>query len=228
VEKFLLNKTAQSVFTVTFKGAFTVALLATMITTSGCGRRADDAPIDGGVDEFTTTGSITEKGQGEYEGSGAMRFLRTLSSAQTSQALTVRANLFSASSKIEFVMFATNTNLSDGLHFTLTPVIASNTIVGTIDLNSVGVRTVNSSRLQSFNANPLNMVIDFHGYGNAARVIVYPYDAPSTSTLMMDTSRNGDLNMALPNTMLTGIFYGILMTDAHISTAHLRPAVAGR
>ncbi len=211
MEKFLLN---------TF-----VSL--TLLLSLSCGKTEiiSDQPT---IDEATTFGSVQQKTDGEFYGTGGIRFLKNLSSSQMSIGMELIAYLEDPNSSIELVMFAKNPNLSDGVHLVLA---RSNTqLVGSLDVNNTGSKTILANRLASFGLMPVKLAVDIHGMGNSVQVMIYEPESAIGAAYHFSSQRAGDLtNGALASSPLSeGIHGGILMTNARIQKALRRESVTPR
>ena len=206
-----------------------ILLGLSVMTSIGCGHSTAGEETKIGVEESSTWGSVSQKPNGEYSGTGGFRFLKTLSSAQVSLGMDLGGYLDEENSSIELVMFAKNPNLIDGVHLKLFRA-SGNTLMGTVEVNNTGAKTISTSRLNSFLPSPVDMVVDFHAQGSSVRIMIYQGGAPLGAPYFFDSRRAGDLvEGSLGNSSLNdGIHGGILMTNARVSKAQRREPITSR
>lgn len=205
-----------------------LVLALSVLISLGCARTTASEETKVGVEEASTWGSVQQKPNGEYSGTGGLRFLKTISSAQVSLGTDLGGSLDEADSSIELVMFAKDPNLTDGVHVKFTR--SGVHLVGKIEVNNTGANRISESRLDSLSPAPLDMTVDFHAQGSSVRVMIYQGNAEAGAPFFFDSKRAGDLlNGNLANSSLNdGIHGGILMVKARISKAQRRASVTAR
>ncbi len=210
------------------KSALIFSFVLPFLISAGCGRVTKSDEIKVGVEEASTWGSVQEKPNGEYIGTGGIRFLKTISSSQVSLGTDLGGALDEADSSIELVMFAKNPNLSDGVHLKLNR--SGPQLVGTIEINNTGTNPILERRLDSLSPAPLDLTVDFHAQGSSVRVMIYQGNAVAGTPFFFDSKRAGDLrNGTLANSNLDGgIHGGVLMIKGRISKAQRRESVTPR
>ena len=210
------------------KLALILSCILPFLFSTGCGRATTSEEAKVGVEEASTWGTVQQKPNGEYSGTGGLRFLKTIPSAQLSLGTDLGGALDEADSSIELVMFAKNPNLTDGVHLKFTR--NGLRLVGTVDINNTGANPILNSRLNSFSPAPLDLSVDFHAQGSSVRVMIYQGNAAAGAPFFFDSKRAGDLTHGiLANSPLNdGIHGGVLMIKARVSKAQRRESVTTR
>ncbi len=210
------------------KSAFILSGLLPFLLSTGCGVTTSREEAKVGVEEAFTWGTVQQKPNGEYSGTGGLRFLKTIPSAQVSLGTDLGGALDDTDSSVELVMFAKNPNLTDGVHLKFTR--NGLNLLGTLEINNTGANPVLNSRLDSLSPNPLDLTVDFHAQGSWVRVMIYQGGAAAGAPFFFDSKRAGDLtNGSLVNSSLNeGIHGGLLMIKARVSKAQRRESVTAR
>jgi hypothetical protein len=204
-----------------------VVLSFVLTFTIGCGVAGELVEEKGVEDGFNLSqGSLNKSSDGSLSGTGGYRFLKTAPTTNSTQALNIRsASLPTAFSKLEIVFF-TNQPMSfaDGVHIVLSrnPL---GSVSGTIQINRGDTRQIPDFRLQRFNPDQFDIVVEVKGRSSSAEVRLY--NVTSGGDIIREFDSVTDLNPALPtNFNLPGTMMGFVFTNSKVGSARFRNPIS--
>lgn len=188
-------------------------------------QRAKDELKEGFDDYVVVSGTPADQTDFRVEGTLTMRFLKTLPQLQNNSSVELKGALYSNSAAVTLVAFAQSSLLSDGVQVRFER--DGNQVRGSIKINSQDSRQIVSTRLQRVFPNDLAIVLEIQNRPSGARVLLWREDMVSKdlASAEFDSQATGHLSLALPAEGGLGLFAGLRLENAVITTARLRDAV---
>lgn len=208
------------------KSSFKKSLALGLITLGlvSC-QRAKDELKEGFDDYVVVSGTPADQTDFRVEGTLTMRFLKTLPQLQNNSSFEIDGALYSNLAAVTLVAFAQSSLLSDGVQVRFER--DGNQVRGSIRINSQDTRQIVSSRLQRVFPNDLEIVVEIQNRADGVRVLLWRGDMISKdlTSVEFDSQAPGSLSLALPAEGGLGLFAGLRLENAVITTARLRDAV---
>jgi hypothetical protein len=182
----------------------------------------DELPPSTGIDNYVSvSGAFSSKDQSKLDGTGTVRFNNVLVSNHQDITLKAELSALNAGSYIGVNFYSTSALVlpSSGIYVQFTRQGAN--VIVTIAANGTQ-KLVISSRSTYLLPNDLNLVIQFFN-APVPRVIVWQGDSNiyGIATSIIDSGLPGDLNGSLPSAPAGGVFAGLQLNFASVTTARV-------
>lgn len=204
----------------TTRGFTRILLIFSLVVLTSCAKEAAEEPLKS-IEEIAEMGGQINLAKNEdgtlnnLQGTGWVRFLRTMVTTTDSAGAEFGINLLEADSSVALVFYSSSLDMSNGIKFVLERSGAS--IISKIVKPNGTIINIPAQKLTGFVPNNFEGNLDLHAWQDRARTLFWEKGITmNVSTARIDSSRIGDASAPLDQMSLTGLYVGLVIKKAQV------------